>query len=222
MGLPYLALPTAKGREKKDATNPVRKVERDGAAQPAAVGRTPCSGHRHVLREEAPLPVTGTGAHKCRCCRRVFCSPGSFCTRCAGRFREPRPCVRSRTEPPGAAPALTCRSSRGSLSAAARVAPGSQWWIRDTWSQPGLPGAARRLSPAAGREKRKKRGFWGARMTVLPAAVAHEPDGCVAQAAARAGAGRARQAGRQPCQPQTTASHPDPLPSPNPSAPTRC
>lgn len=64
--------------------------------------------------------------------------------------------------PPALPCSLTCKSSLGSLSAAARVALGSQWWIRDTWSQPGLPGATRRLTPATGEEeKRKKLVFLG-------------------------------------------------------------
>lgn len=133
MGLPYLALPTAKGREKKDATNPVRKVERDGAAEPVAVGRvggapaaprgTPCSGHRHVLREEPPLPVTGTSAQNAAAAAGFFCSPGSFCTKRAGQFWELWPCVRAprcRPEPlpvnhPGGA-CLPQRESRRGVS----------------------------------------------------------------------------------------------------------
>lgn len=47
MGLPYLALPTAKGRKKKDATNPVRKVERDRVAEPVAAGKV---GGAHPCR----------------------------------------------------------------------------------------------------------------------------------------------------------------------------
>lgn len=115
---------------------------------------------------------------------------------------------------------LTCKSSLGSPSAAERVAPGSQWWIRDTWSQPGLPGAACRLTPATGEEKkkRKKRGFLGR---------AHDGASCCRSwragwacgAGSGAGSGRQGTAALPAPEPPTLAHHRSqthPVPAPTP------
>lgn len=115
---------------------------------------------------------------------------------------------------------LTCKSSLGSPSAAERVAPGSQWWIRDTWSQPGLPGAACRLTPATGEEKkkRKKQGFLGR---------AHDGASCCRSwragwacgAGSGAGSGRQGTAALPAPEPPTLAHHRSqthPVPAPTP------
>lgn len=120
------------------------------------------------------MPITCTSTPKRCCCVRILCwkllhkaCQGSLGV--SGQFQGA--CrfwvatglgLKPHRVPPALPCTLTCKSSLGSLSAAARVALGSQWWIRDTWSQPGLPGATRRLTPAIGEEeKRKKLVFLG-------------------------------------------------------------
>lgn len=167
------------------------------------------------------MPITGTSAPKCCCCVRILCWKllHEACRGSLGVSEQFQGAwwfwvatgqgLKPHRVPPAVPCSLTCKSSLGSPSAAARVALGSQWWIRDTWSQPGLPGAARRLTPATGEEeKRKKLVFWGTRTTALPVA------GDLSQMWHWQWSGHSSSAGLGPW-----GSHPDPL-IPKPSRPS--
>lgn len=119
-----------------------------------------------------PMPITGTSTPKrccCCCCVGILCWKllHKVCQGSSGASEQFQGVwwfwvatglgLKSQRVPPTLPCTLTCKSSLGSPSAAVRVALGSQWWIRDTWSQPGLPGATRRLTPATGEEEKRKK-----------------------------------------------------------------
>lgn len=145
-------------------------VRRVSGTHPCHITADTAAGTGTTLKVP-PMPITGTSTLKCCCpyCVGILCwkllheaCQGSLGVSeqfqgawwfCVARGLGLKP----HRVPPALPCTLTCKSSLGSLSAAARVALGSQWWIRDTWSQPGLPGATRRLTPATGEEEKRKK-----------------------------------------------------------------
>lgn len=184
----------------------------------AASWGAPGSRHRHAPQKCPLLPLQASAPKSAAPATWVFAVLEGFARSVPGRFWGAlAPGLKPRRAPSVPPRALTCKSSLGSPSAAARVVPGSQWWIRDTWSQPGLPGAAHHLTPATGEEKkRKKRGFLGR---------AYDGVSCCRSSQAGwvcgtgSGVGSGRQGTAAPPAPAPSPPPPDPLLIPNPSQP---